>query len=144
MELEITSITTIPNISNYILEYKDDALIITPKYNYITEADINQYCLIDSIVLLCRINGEEPRLKYISILLCIYKKMSISKILQNTILDIKLKEEEGYTWYSGLNISIKIPNANVLFKEIIRMIKINDLEFEIKIQIQNEIIYFKI
>ncbi len=142
MEKEIK----IPHISNYIMEIVDDTLILTSKLNYITESDMNKICLMDSIVLGCKINDEEvDRLKYKSILIYIYKKMTANLILQNTEMNIKLIEtnENGYTWYKDLGMSIQGKDANLTFKEILRMIKINQMKLEIEIQLKNkEIIHF--
>ncbi len=142
MEKEIK----IPHISNYIMEIVDDTLILTSKLNYITESDMNKICLMDSIVLGCKINDEEvDRLKYKSILIYIYKKMTANLILQNTEMNIKLIEtnENGYTWYKDLGMSIQGKDSNLTFKEILRMIKINQMKLEIEIQLKNkEIIHF--
>ncbi len=142
MEKEIK----IPHISNYIMEIVDDTLILTSKLNYITESDMNKTCLIDSIVLSCKINDEEvDRLKYKSILIYIYKKMTATMIVQNTEMNIKLIEtnENGYTWYKDLGMSIQGKDSNLTFKEILRMIKLNQMKLEIEIQLKNkEIIRF--
>lgn len=142
MEKEIK----IPNISNYIMEIVDDTLILTSKLNYITESDINRICLLNSMVLSCKINDIElDRLKYKSILIYIYKQMSANLILQNTEMNIKLIEtnENEYVWYKDLNMSIQGKDSNLTFKEILRMIKINQMKFEIEIQLKNkEIIHF--
>lgn len=136
----------IPNISNYIMEIVDDTLILTSKIKYITESDMNRICLLESIVLNCKINDEEvDRLKYKSILVSIYKQMTINKILQHTEINMKLIEtnEDGYTWYKDLKLSIQHRDSNLTFKEIIRMIKLNEMKIEIEIQLKNkEIIYF--
>lgn len=142
MEKEIK----IPHISNYIMEIVDDTLILTSKLNYITESDMNKTCLIDSSVLSCKINDEEvDRLKYKSILIYIYKKMTATMIVQNTEMNIKLIEtnENGYTWYKDLGMSIQGKDSNLTFKEILRMIKLNQMKLEIEIQLKNkEIIRF--
>jgi hypothetical protein len=142
MEKEIK----IPNISNYIMEIVDDTLILTSKLNYITESDMNRICLLDSIILSCKLNNEEVnRLKYKSILISIYKKMTINSILQNTLMDMKLIEtnEDGYIWYKDLRLSIQNKDSNFTFKEIMRMVKLNEMILEIEIQLKNkEIIYF--
>lgn len=142
MEKEIK----IPNISKYIMEIVDDELILTSKLNYITETDINKLCLLNSIILSCKINDEQMnRLKYKSILIYIYKQMPANLILQNTEFNIKLIEtnENGYIWYKDLGISIQGKDANLTFKEIIRMIKLNKMKFEIEIELKNkDIIHF--
>lgn len=137
MEKEIK----IPNISNYIMEIVDDVLILTSKLNYITETDINKTCLLNSVILSCKINDiEMDRLKYKSILIYIYKQMSANLILQNTEFNIKLVEtnEQGYIWYKDLGMSIQGKDANLTFKEIIRMIKLNKMIFEIEIELKNK------
>jgi hypothetical protein len=142
MEKEIK----IPHISNYIMEIVDDTLILTSKLNYITESDINRICLLDSIILSCKINDKEvDRLKYKSILIHIYKQMPANLILQNTEMNIKLIEtnENGYVWYKDLNMSIQGKDSNLSFKEILRMIKLNQMKLEIEIELKNkEIIHF--
>jgi hypothetical protein len=144
MEKEIK----IPNISNYIMEIVEDTLILTSKLNYITESDINRICLLDSMILSCKLNQEEvSRLKYKSILIHIYKQMTANMILQHTEMNIKLTEtnENGYVWYKDLNMSIQGKDSNLTFKEILRMVKLNEMKLEIEIQLKNkEIIYFTI
>lgn len=136
----------IPNISNYIIEIVDDTLILTSKTQYITESDINKICLIGSMILECKINNEDVnRLKYKSILIHIYKQMPANLILQNTEFNIKLVEtnELGYSWCQDLNMSIQGKDANLTFKEIIRMIKLMNFSMEIKIKLKNEeVIHF--
>ncbi len=136
----------IPNISNYIMEIIDDVLILTPKNNFITEAELNRRDLTHSSILSCKINDEElTRLKYKSILIYIYKQMPSSLILQNTEFNIQLIEtnENGYTWYKDLKLSIQGKDANLTFKEIMRMIKLNQMKFEIEIELENkDIIHF--
>ena len=136
----------IPNISNYIMEIVDDTLILTSKIKYITESDMNKICLLDSIILSCKINDEDvDRLKYKSILIYIYKQMTANMILQNTEMNIKLVEtnENGYTWYKDIHMSIQGKDSNLTFKEIIRMIKLNKMKLDIEIQLKHkEIIHF--
>ncbi len=138
----------IPMISNYIMEIIDDTLILTSKMKFITEMDINRICLLNSIILECKIDDiDVDRLKYKSILLYIFKQMPANLILQNTTFNIKLIEtdENGYTWYKDIRMSIQGNDANLTFKEIIHFIKLNNMSFEIKIQLKNEeIIHFAI
>lgn len=136
------------NISNYIQEIVNGNLILTPKTLYITETELYQKTLLNSKILECKINGINiSKLKYASILIHIYKMMPTNMILQNTTFNFKLEKinENGYHWHKEINMSMQNKDANLTFKEIIVMVKLNNLSFDIKIKLFNdEIINFKL
>ena len=73
--------------------------------------------------------------------------MPTNMILQNTTFNFKLEKinENGYHWHKEINMSMQNKDANLTFKEIIVMVKLNNLSFDIKIKLFNdEIINFKL
>lgn len=142
-------IIRIVNISNYIQEIVNGDLILTPKTIYITETELYQKTLYNSKILECKISDVSIlKLKYNSILIHIYKQMPTNTILQNTTFNFKLEKINGingYHWHKEINMSMQNKDANLTFKEIIKMIKLNKLSFDIKIKLFNgEIINFKL
>ena len=86
--------------------------------------------------------------RYQSILNDIWKSMTTQKILQNTTFNFKLTNEngeKGYNWSNEISMSFQGKDANGTFKEIINMIKVNNMSINISIQLHTgEMIYFKI
>ena len=145
------NIIKIPNISDYIFEIIDNTLILTYKTQLITEDELYKHSLSYSSILECIINDEhleKTKIKYIDILIHIYKSMPINIILQNTTFNFKFDKifgDKGYHWHDDINMSIQNKDANSTIKEIINMIKINNYTFYIKIKLSSEkIICFKI
>ena len=138
----MTEIIRIPNIETYTLEIINGELILTPKDNYITEDEFNRTILNSSKILTCIVkNGEEiisNKTKYRSILTDIWKSMPTSKILQTTMFNMKLTDENGkngYKWSPELNLSIQNKESKYTMKEILNMIKVNDYSIQISIQL---------
>lgn len=142
----------IPNIENYIQEIIDGSLILTPKKIFITENELNITQIINSKIEECVIKkGEDvisTKTKYRSILVDIWKTMPTQKILQNTDFNFKLTEEsgiDGYEWCRHINMSFQSKNASGTLKEIVKMVKINNMSIILSIKLETgKVIYFKI
>ena len=148
----MSDIIRIPNISKYSQEIINDILILTPKKIYVNESDLKQYCLTSSKINTCIVKNNDiiisNQRRYRSILNDIWKTMPAQKILQNTTFNIKLTDEKGYKgydWNDDLKMSIQGREANLVLKEIINMIKLNNYSLEILITLkEGEVIYFNI
>lgn len=71
-----------------------------------------------------------------------------SKILQNTDFNFKLTEEsgiDGYEWCRHIKMSFQSKNASGTLKEIVKMVKINNMSIILSIKLETgKVIYFKI
>ena len=143
----MNNIIRIPNINNYQQEIINNELVLTPIYNYITLDELLDKNLTNSKINYCIITDTNTdnevisnSIKYIKILIDIYKYLPASFILQNTTFNIKLTNENGnrgYTWYSEINMSVQGKDSNGTFKEIIKMINLNNYKIDIEIELSN-------
>lgn len=148
----MSEIIRIPNIENYNQEIINGELILTPKKVYISEDELNNTDIRFSNILECIIKkGDEVissnRKKYRPILIDVWKHMSIRRILQTTTFNFKLTNEsiDGYNWCPDINMSFQSKDAKNTLKEIIEMVKENELNINLSIKLQTgNIIYFKI
>ena len=148
----MSEIIRIPNIENYNQEIINGELILTPKKVYISEDALNNTDIRFSNILECIIKkGDEVissnRKKYRPILIDVWKHMSIRRILQTTTFNCKLTNEsiDGYNWCPDINMSFQSKDAKNTLKEIIEMVKENELNINLSIKLQTgNIIYFKI
>ena len=148
----MTEIIRIPNIQNYTQEIINEELILTPKRNYISVNEMIITNIKKSTIKDCLIKKKEEIIsintRYQSILNDIWKSMTTQKILQNTTFNFKLTNEngeKGYNWSNEISMSFQGKDANGTFKEIINMIKVNNMSINISIQLHTgEMIYFKI
>ena len=134
-------------------DYYHEAII----NNYITLNELLDKNLTKSKIIYCIITDTNANNKVISnsnkyykynrILIDIYKNLPTSFILENTTYNIKLINENrdrSYRWYSEINMSFQLKNANLTFKEIIKMINLNNYKIDIGIELSNkEKIYYK-
>lgn len=142
----MSDIIRIPNIENYTQEIINGELILTPKYSYITEDELNRTILTRSTVLYCLIkNGEDiissDKLRLRTILNDIFEYMPTQKILQTTTFNMKLTNEngaKGYNWCSKLNLSIQGKDNNGTMKEILNMIKVNNYSIQMTIELDTK------
>ena len=76
------------------------------------------------------------------------KSMPAKKILQNPKFKFKFtneKGEKGYNWCSDINMSFRNKEASKTLKEILNMIKVNNLTINLCIKLETgRIVYFKI
>jgi hypothetical protein len=143
----MNNIIRIPNINNYHQAIINNELVLTPKYNYITLDELLDKNLTNSKINYCIITDTNTdneiisnSIKYSKILIDIYKYLPASFILQNTTFNIKLTNENGnrgYTWYSEINMSVQGKDSNGTFKEIIKMINLNNYKIDIGIELSN-------
>ena len=152
----MTEIIRIPNIQNYIIEYINGDLILTPKQQpkYITENELMMTPVTGSTILECNIKNVEGtpissgKNKYKQILVDIFKMMEPTTIIRNSTFNFKLTNEHGlngYHWDPCLKLSIQGKCANDTLMEIIRMVKFNKYTIQISIKLETgEIIHFKI
>lgn len=148
----MNEIIRIPNISSYSQEIINNELVLTPIITYISESDFNLISLSNSKIISCCIKTKEivisNKTKYRSILIDIWAQMLPTKILQNTVFNIKLTNEngkDGYNWSNSIRMSVQGKDATSTMNEIIKMIKLNDYSINICIKLECErIIYFKI
>ena len=148
----MNNIIRIPNINNYHQAIINNELVLTPKYNYITLDELLDKDLTNSKINYCIITDADAddevisnsikyrKIKYSKILIDIYKYLPASFILQNTTFNIKLTNENGnrgYTWYSEINMSVQGKDSNGTFKEIIKMINLNNYKIDIEIELSN-------
>ena len=141
----MNNIIRIPNINNYQQEIINNELVLTPIYNYITLHELLYKNLTNSKINYCIITDTDNEIisnsiKYNRILIDIYKYLPASFILQNTTFNIKLTNENGnrgYIWYSEINMSVQGKDSNGTFKEIIKMINLNNYKIDIGIELSN-------
>lgn len=148
----MTGVIRVPNIENYMQEIINGELIITPKKIYITENEIGMTNLTGSKIEECLIKQREDiistKTNYRGIVVDIWKSMPIEKIKQTSTYKIKSTNEngfKGYNWSADLNISFPDKNANGSFKEILKMVQVNNMSIKISIQLETgRIVHFKI
>ena len=150
----MNDIIEIPNISNYKQEIINDKLILTPRYIIVNETELLSKEFNNSKINYCIIKDNNNDIvsndknKWFPILKDLYISSPASTILQNTTFNIKLTNEngnKGYEWCPEINMSIQRKDANGTFKEIIKMVKINNYKIDIVIKLQsNELIKFNL
>ena len=142
----------IPNIENYIQEYINGELILTPKKQYITENELIMTQIKHSTIEECLIKQKEEiistKKSYRGVLIDILKSMPAQQILQTSKFNFKLTNEngeKGYNWCNDINMSFQDKEALETLKEILHMIKVNNLTINLCIKLETgRIVYFKI
>ncbi len=148
----MTEVIRIPNIENYTQEIINGELILTPKKQYITEDELNITQIKHSKIEECLIKKEEEIIStntsYSSVLVDIWKSMPAQKILQTTTFNFKLTNEngeKGYKWCDDIHMSFQHKDAKGTLKEILNMVKVNNLTMQLSIKLETgRIIHFKI
>ena len=142
----------IPNIENYIQEIINGELILTPKKQYITENELIMTQIKYSTIEECLIKQKEEiistKKSYRGVLIDILKSMPAQQILQTSKFNFKLTNEngeKGYNWCNDINMSFQDKEALETLKEILHMIKVNNLTINLCIKLETgRIVYFKI
>jgi hypothetical protein len=142
----------IPNIKNYDQEIINGNLILTPKKQYVTENELNKMKITRSKIIECLIKkGDEVislNKSYRHILIDIWKHMPTQKILQTSNFNFKLKNENGergYNWCDDISMSFQNKDAKGTLKEIVNMVKVNNLTISLSIKLDTDkIVHFKI
>tara|TARA_A100001015_G_scaffold1385_1_gene1894 strand:- start:267 stop:716 length:450 start_codon:yes stop_codon:yes gene_type:complete len=145
-------IIRIPNVDQYTQEIINGELILRPKKKYITENDLNMTLITNSKIKECLIkNGNKiitMKNTYRGALVDIWKSMPTQKILQTTAFNFKLEKEtgkKGYSWCKDIKMSFQSKDAKGTLKEIINMVKVNNLTINLSIKLHTgRIINFKI
>ena len=74
--------------------------------------------------------------------------MPVDLILRTTYYHFKLTREngdKGYRWNSDINMSFQNKNANGAVKEIVNMVKVNNLSIQLTIKLEDDrVVKFKI
>jgi hypothetical protein len=138
----------IENIHYYNLSFENNNLVCTLK-SYKTKSVPES--LSKSTILSCLVmnpaNNEivsENSTKYSSLLIDIWSKMDIKTIIKNTTFNIKLgdeKNQKGYNYSDKLKFSFQRKDSNATWKEIIEMLELNNFSCEIKIKLENGLLY---
>lgn len=114
---------------------------------YISAKKIKQISLTYSKILNCKINNKEvKKLFYRSVLTEIYKIIPIDIIFKNTTFNFTkgFFNQNGYNYCKDIDASFQSKDATDTFKEIINMIELQKINFEISIKLKNgDIIHFK-
>ena len=103
----------------------------------------------------CIIKKEEEEIistktntSYLSVLVDIWKYMPTQKILQTTTFNFKLTKEngeKGYYWCDDIHMSFQNKDATGTLKEIVNMVKVNNLTIDLSIKLETgKIVHFKI
>ena len=99
--------------------------------------------LNSSIIEECLIKNKEEIIststKWTKILKDIWKSMPAQKILQTTTFNFKLTNEngvKGYNWCDMNKMSFQNKDANHSFKEIVNMVKVNNLTINMSIKLK--------
>ena len=148
----MTELIRIPNIENYTQEIINGELILTPKKQYMTEIEFNIMQFTHSTIEECLIKQEDKHIStntsYRSVLVDIWKSIPTQKILQTTTFNFKLTNEngiKGYKWCEEILMSFQNKDASGTLKEIIHMVKVNNLTIELSIKLETgRIVLFKI
>ena len=141
----------IPNIENYTQEIINGELILTPKKKYITENELIMTQIKHSTIEECLIKKKEEIIStkktYRGVLIDIWKSMLPDKILRTSKSNFKLTNEngeKGYNWCNDINMSFQDKCSSETLKEILNMIKVNNLTINLCIKLETgRIVYFK-
>jgi hypothetical protein len=144
------------NINRYKQELDEskDILYLIPKITYLSNQDIETISLTHSKIINCYIYDEcslegknelitneliTNELNYRKILIDVWKHMATSKIIQNTTMNIKLGEHKtkGYNYVDNLKFSFQQKDSLGTFKEICKMVNLNNYTIDIQIRLQN-------
>jgi hypothetical protein len=131
--------------AGYTIEITDGYIIIKKppqKNNYITaHALINSKNLSKSQILNCEVKDGDhivtTQRKFIKILIDVWKHIPHGKFKKSQF-NFKEGDENGnngYYWNTQLQLSVQHKSAQLTMKEIIHMVKINDLTIDFTIKL---------
>ena len=149
----MNEVIRIPNIENYIQEIINGELILTPRIIYITEIELDTQDLKHSKIEECIIKkGQEiisiNKKNYRPILHDIWKSIPTQRIIENTTFNVKETNEHGirgYNWCPYINLSVQDKDSTRTLKEIIKMVRVNNMSINLSIKLQTDrIVHFKI
>lgn len=139
------------NINRYKQELDEskDILHLIPKITYLSNQDMETITLTHSKIINCYIYDEcnldgkneliTNESNYRKILIDVWKHIPTSKIIQNTTMNIKLGEHKtkGYNYVDNLKFSFQQKDSLGTFKEICKMVNLNNFTIDIQIRLQN-------
>jgi hypothetical protein len=147
------------SLNDYKVEISNNEIVLTPipreiKNYIINEEELFENNFTNSKINYCIIKDNHNdniinigiNCPYISCLIDLYKIIPTNIILQNTLFNILLTEEneKGYRYYPEIKLSIQRRDSNATIKEIIKMVRINLFEIDIAIKLLNgDDIYYK-
>lgn len=128
---------------NYdILSINKNSIELIPKILKIKKiSNLSQFCFNKSKILECKLNNNNPSLKYANILQEIYHIIGDkTKIKENSLLNIKLgkEDEKGFCYLSRIGISFQRADANKTLKEIYHQCEKNKIKIYLKIELANQ------
>ena len=137
----------------YTYEIDNGDLVLTSRKQYITEDELRNTVFTKSCVKECIIrnnNGDYipiNKKSYRAILIAIWKYTPQEKREKHSRFNFsedKLNGEKGYRWCHEIHMSFQDKDANNTLKEIINMVKVNNLTIDLTIELETkEIIHFK-
>jgi hypothetical protein len=138
----MSSQMTIDNICYNIYLQDNGNLLLKPIIIKINELDkLKDYDFCNSNIIFCKINNVMiDKNRYKSILNDVYNIIdSGTKIIKNTILNIKTKEynDKGFSYLENLGISVQGVDANKCIYEIINQCEKNNITIDIKIRLND-------
>lgn len=133
----------ISNIDNYNITFHNGNMILINKtINNKPKINIDNYDFKNSKIINCIINNEKLDIsKYRTLLNYIYKIINNTDcIINNTILNISkdIINNRGYTYNEDLKLSVQGADSNKVIKEIINMINLSNINYDIKIKLEND------
>lgn len=136
----------ISNIEKYHINFYKGNMILTKKKEKIAFEDLKNYNFKHSNIISCQINNIKLDFtKYKPIIFYIYSILNNKEIIiKNTFLNIKEGKliNRGYEYIESLNISVQGVDSNKAIKEIYHMVKLGNIDTNIKIQLENEKIIY--
>jgi hypothetical protein len=156
----MTEVIRISNIDNYTQENINGELILRP-IRYITENELYMAVITHSSIEECVIKKRDNNViistnnSYRSVLIDIWKSLCCSscfmlpqQVVNISTFNFKLTRENGehgYRWCEDIHMSFQNKNAKGTLKEIIHMVKENNLTIDLTIKLQTGmIIHFHI
>lgn len=131
----------ISNIANYNISFYNGNMILKKIPKKINLDDIKKYDFKKSKILECNIDNKKLELyKYKQIIKYLYDKINnIDLIKTNTLLNIKDGKftNDGFNYFDKLGISVQGVDSNKAIKEILNISNICNINFNIKIKLEN-------
>ena len=142
----------IPGINNYTQTIINDTLILTPKKQYISEAEFITLNFNNSEIKDCMIYNSQNELisnktKYRTVLMDIWKTMPSQQVIRETSFNIELtdkKGEKGFVWCPDIHMSVQGRDATGTMLEILKFVKLGGYNIDISIMLSvGRLIHFK-
>ena len=122
-----------------------------PKIQFLTERELLSKSITDCMLDDCEIRTRDGkkvssgRMMWDLLLVDIWKSIPRETLLEHTTFNFKETLEKGYYWCREINMACQYKDQDESLKEIITLVKANDLTIELSIKISpNQFICFKI